>query len=252
MSCEIEGGARIPAPQDDNLLPPSDPTNPASFSEEIPAAQNAPEEVALDTSAAETSATQPEIPVGPPISAEDLGQLYEEYSEPLRAYLARLVRNRELAADLRQQVFEKALRSLQGDAKGRIVNARAWLYRIATNAAYDSLRRDRLIEWVPYDKLEPEDNPKQQNTYGDVMRTRAAAQTTPFEDEVAEKDVFNEALRTIPAHYASALILRHVNRWSYEEIAETLHTAPSGMKMLLSRALREFKTAYNDARERSA
>src|SRR3954447_4634405 len=73
--------------------------------------------------------------------------LYQEYQRPLLAYLTRLVSDREAAEDLCQETFIKAMRGWeQRDASASVA---AWLYRIATNTAYDYLRRRRRIRFTP-------------------------------------------------------------------------------------------------------
>src|SRR5712692_3309961 len=74
-------------------------------------------------------------------------RLFAEYQTPILNYLYRLVGDPVLAEDLVQEAFTRAWR-----ARAQLVvvdNPRAWLYRIATNAARDHLRRRRLIAWLP-------------------------------------------------------------------------------------------------------
>src|SRR5262245_22840666 len=74
-------------------------------------------------------------------------RLYQEHRRPLLAYLARVVGDRETAEDLCQETFLKALRGwAQHDPAASPV---AWLYRIATNTAYDYLRRRRRVALAP-------------------------------------------------------------------------------------------------------
>ena len=64
--------------------------------------------------------------------------LYEAYHGPVLAHLTRLVDDRSTAEDLCQETFLKALRGwARHDPAASPV---AWLYRIATNTAYDHLR----------------------------------------------------------------------------------------------------------------
>jgi DNA-directed RNA polymerase specialized sigma24 family protein len=60
-------------------------------------------------------------------------RLFAEYQTPILNYLFRLVGDPALAEDLVQEAFTRA-----GRARARLIvveNPRAWLYRIATNAA---------------------------------------------------------------------------------------------------------------------
>ena len=60
-------------------------------------------------------------------------ELYNAYCQPLYGYLYRLVGDVAHAEELVQDVFVRAYRALPGVAAES--NYRAWLYKIATNAA---------------------------------------------------------------------------------------------------------------------
>src|SRR5258707_5213910 len=75
-------------------------------------------------------------------------QIYDEYKTPIYNYVYHLVGNREQADDLTQDTFLKAFKALpKMDASLKLS---AWLYRIATNTAYDALRRRKLLAWLPW------------------------------------------------------------------------------------------------------
>ncbi|MGH7551089.1 MAG: RNA polymerase sigma factor [Gemmatimonadota bacterium] len=76
----------------------------------------------------------------------------DRFGPELRVHLARMLASDEDAEDVLQQVWIAAYRQPPDDDPGS--NVRAWLYRVATNAALDSLSRDRrrqrkLGEWDP-------------------------------------------------------------------------------------------------------
>src|SRR5690349_5134073 len=73
--------------------------------------------------------------------------IYEYYSDAIHRYAYRLLGNQEQADDITQDTFIKAYQNighLGGDP-----NMSAWLYRIASNACMDALRRRRRIAWLP-------------------------------------------------------------------------------------------------------
>src|SRR3954469_19253413 len=76
--------------------------------------------------------------------------LYRAQHGPLLAYLIRLVGDHAAAEDLCHEAFLKAFRSW--DQQAEILNVNAWLRRIATNTAYDYLRRRRRIHFSPLDE----------------------------------------------------------------------------------------------------
>lgn len=151
--------------------------------------------------------------------------LYNEYHQPIFGYLFRLLRDRERAEDVVQEAFTKAYRALprlDGDA-----NYRAWLYRIATNAAYDRLRRQRLIAWLPL--RDSDDDPALHYDHADDSDTSIQVQ---------------EALDKLPVRYRVPLLLYCVDGLSTAEISEVLGITRSGVKMRLARARRMFMDVH--------
>lgn len=74
------------------------------------------------------------------------------FGHELRVHLGRMLSSDEDAEDVLQQVWMTAYRRPPDDGPGS--NVRAWLYRVATNAALDALSQDRrrqrrLGEWDP-------------------------------------------------------------------------------------------------------
>jgi RNA polymerase sigma factor (sigma-70 family) len=88
-----------------------------------------------------------ELPPRAGEAAALIERLFADYQTPILNYLYRLVGEAGLAEDLAQETFTRAWH-----ACARLMavdNPRGWLYRIATNAARDHLRRRRLIAWLP-------------------------------------------------------------------------------------------------------
>src|SRR5712672_876163 len=103
------------------------------------------EEENEETSSSEPSTiTQPEH-----VNVADFEAIFLRYQSPITNFIYHLLGNREQAYDLAQYVFVKAYKALLG---GTIVHPgalSAWLYRIASNTTTDTLRRRRLISWLP-------------------------------------------------------------------------------------------------------
>ncbi|MDO5155547.1 MAG: anti sigma factor C-terminal domain-containing protein [Eubacteriales bacterium] len=73
-----------------------------------------------------------------------LQQLYAKYHKEIYLYLFSLCHNRELAEDLMQETFLKALLSL-ADAH---TNVRAWLYLVARNLYFNHQNRERKVTYL--------------------------------------------------------------------------------------------------------
>jgi RNA polymerase sigma-70 factor, ECF subfamily len=154
-------------------------------------------------------------------------RIYDEFKTPIYNYIYHLVGNREQADDLTQDTFLKAFKALpKMDASLKLS---AWLYRIATNTAYDALRRRKLISWLPWQDLDHE----------------PADMESPDPQETIETtELVRQALSQMPHTYRAALLLYTQEGFSYKEIAEALNIAESGVKMYLSRARHSFREHF--------
>jgi RNA polymerase sigma-70 factor (ECF subfamily) len=101
---------------------------------------------------------------------------------------------------------------------------RPWLFRIATNLAYDDLRRKRRIAWLPLG----------------VVDNRAQADVPPIE----EQEVVRLALQRLRPEEQVVLVLCGVEDHSYAEAAATLDTTPDAVRKRVARAKSRFRAAY--------
>src|ERR1700730_1282482 len=83
------------------------------------------------------------------VDVADFEAIFVRFQGPITNFIYHLIGNREQAYDLAQDVLVKAYKAL---LNGTIVQPGAlsgWLYRIASNTTTDTLRRRRLISWLP-------------------------------------------------------------------------------------------------------
>jgi RNA polymerase sigma-70 factor (ECF subfamily) len=151
--------------------------------------------------------------------------LYESHHDTIRAYLTRLVDDRAIAEELCHETFLKALRGW--DQSARVTNAVAWLYRIATNTAYDHLRRRRRIRFIPL---------------GEAAQPPSGAHS--MESRMDEQEPVQRALAQLPAPARRLLVLCACAGHSAEEIAATLGCSQNAVRLRLLRARERFRQVY--------
>lgn len=137
-----------------------------------------------------------------------------------------LVKDRDEADDLTQEVFIKAFRSLAG-FKGQ-AQVYTWLYRIAVN---------RCLDWLKNRGRRPEMSLERVEVYRTDEDTLQSPGTADAETEQRELGrALEKALRALSPDYRVALTLREVDGLSYEEIAEVIDCSVGTVKSRLFRA----------------
>lgn len=152
-------------------------------------------------------------------------QLFCDYQQPIMTYLDRLVGDSARAEELAQDAFVKAYRNLHRLPED--ANRRAWLYRIASNTAYDYLRRRRLVQWLPLQE-----------------RDSAAVPSRDPEGTLSDRDSVQRALGHLSPSQRSVLILYSVQGYSTREIGEMLGITQGAVKTRLCRARERFRQVY--------
>lgn len=137
--------------------------------------------------------------------------LMARHRGPLYSLLYNMVHNREETEDLLQEAFMKAFAALHTFNKEFAFST--WLYKIAINTTIDHLRKKKL-QTYSLDKPIQSKEGELKREYADVHAT------TDNELLSSEKSsLIAQAITELPDHYREAIILRHTEEKSYEEIA---------------------------------
>lgn len=142
--------------------------------------------------------------------------LVRDYHRRIFNYIFRIVGDDALAEDLTQDTYLRAFQGLAHVRPGS--NYRAWLFRIATNAATDELRRRKRRPVVPLDALP-------------FLRAH-----TPSEDERLGRVILDKALMEIPDHHRVILMLFEFAEFTAPEVGEVLGIAPEAARKRRQRA----------------
>ena len=169
--------------------------------------------------------------------------LIEPYADATYRLCLRMMGNEQDAADMAQEAFLRAWRSLSS-YKGQS-RFSTWLYRVTSNVCLDELRRgkrrkasslDERIDagWAPVDDM---DTPEHH-----AMRTE-------------QRRALERAIHELPEDMRSAVVLRDIQGCSYDEIADILGANVGTIKSRISRArarLREILSAQMELFDRTS
>lgn len=161
--------------------------------------------------------------------SEAASQLIERHYPRVFSFVSYLTNRKGQAEDLTQEVFTRALTSLQ-TFNGRY-QFEPWLIRIARNLVIDEARKD-VHRASPTD---PEDLPELEVVQPDADRV-----WNSMSQQIASAQV-KRALAKLPIRQRTALVLREIEEMSYAEIAQVLGTNVRGVEGTLRRAKARFR-----------
>ncbi|MDE2691757.1 MAG: sigma-70 family RNA polymerase sigma factor [Acidobacteriota bacterium] len=159
--------------------------------------------------------------------------LVERYQRPVFSLVLRMVRDHGVAEDVTQEVFVKAWMALSRyDPRRRFAS---WLFKIASNAAIDQLRRKKLpttpIETSDTDQLSILDRIEDERSESPDTLVKRRELSAALEAAVA-------ALRP---EYRLVVLLRFREELPYRDIAEATGMPLGTVKTNLRRARREIE-----------
>ncbi|MGA8042642.1 MAG: sigma-70 family RNA polymerase sigma factor [Terracidiphilus sp.] len=181
-------------------------------------------------------------------SEDAFAWLIARYHQPIYSLVARMIRDRADAADLTQEVFVKVFRGI-GSFHGES-SLRTWIYRIALREASNQRRwwmRHKQQE-VPMDQQVGGEESGNPVLVGDLLRDESES---PFEMAVhAENRARVEAaLSRVPEPFRTTLILRDLEGFVYEEVAEIQGVNLGTVKSRLVRGRAYLKALLTTERE---
>jgi RNA polymerase sigma-70 factor (ECF subfamily) len=189
-------------------------------------------------------------------SEDAFALLIAQYHQPLYSLIARSIQDPADAADITQEVFIKVFRSIRG-FHGE-ASLRTWLYRIALHEASNQRRwwsRHKRQEITIDSNANESDD---ESELPSLCATLADQRDSPF-DQAVQGQVRHRvelALQQLPEAYRTVVILREIEGFAYEEIAEILDVNLGTVKSRLTRgrsALRDvlvgIETANLEARQ---
>jgi RNA polymerase sigma-70 factor (ECF subfamily) len=168
-------------------------------------------------------------------------ELLTRYERPVFSLIYRMVRDRTLAEDLSQEAFIRAFNAI-GTYKTSYKFSN-WLLKIANNHTIDHLRKRRL-ETVSIDGS-PHARTADEVTQSQVVV--ASTDETPAE-YVEHRELgsqIEQAIAGLREEYRTVIVLRHVEGYAYDEIADIMDLPLGTVKTYLHRARGELRKSLS-------
>ena len=154
--------------------------------------------------------------------------ILKRYKNGIYNMIYQMIKNREETEDIVQETFVKAFKSLESYNDTYAFST--WLYKIAFNHCIDSIRKKKL-------KTLPLDKPmvlKEGETHHEIKDESTSPESDLLYSE--KKRMILETIQALPERYRIAILLRHQEDRSYEEISHILKLPIGTVKARIFRA----------------
>jgi len=155
-------------------------------------------------------------------------EIVERYQSKVFSIIYGILRNRNDAEDIAQQVFAKVYFSLKNfDFRSSLLT---WIYKITVNECYDYLRKKRVRKLVYESDFSEEDAQRMQNTDSAIQQGPAV------DTQLAQRDLVLKLLAKLSQDDRMLLLMKEVEGHSVEELSRMTGTNENTIKVKLFRA----------------
>ncbi|MEJ5287550.1 MAG: RNA polymerase sigma factor [Candidatus Kapaibacteriota bacterium] len=162
-------------------------------------------------------------------------ELVRRYKNFVYFVALRYVKNYDDAEDITQEVFIEALDKMKYFRKES--SLKTWLYRIAVNKSKNMLRKQKLVNLIPF--YRDDDDEERQLDFPDP------SQSNQLERKELEEKLI-EAISSLPEKQREVFSLRYFEKMSFNEISNLLGTSVGGLKANYFHAIRKIASLMKE------
>lgn len=154
--------------------------------------------------------------------------LVEKYLKPLYNFIFQLVRDKEAANDIIQDVFVKVWKNLSSyDSQKKFST---WIFAIAKNTAFDFLKKKKDIPFSAFENVD-------EGSILEYIEDKTILHSNELLQKMDNAKVAEEMLAALPVQTRTILLLHHVQGFSLTEIAEIFGQSSNTLKSQYRRAI---------------
>ncbi|MDQ6665126.1 MAG: sigma-70 family RNA polymerase sigma factor [Acidobacteriota bacterium] len=155
-------------------------------------------------------------------------EIVEKYQSKVFSIIHGIVRHRNDVEDIAQQVFTKVYFSIRNfDFRSSLIT---WIYKITVNECFDYLRKKKVRKLVYESDMSEDEVRRVENTEPAVDRQ------PPADSTLARRDYVLKLMTRVSEEERTLLMLKEVEGYSVEELAERLGMNENTIKVKLFRA----------------
>lgn len=164
-------------------------------------------------------------------------ELLTRYEKPVFSLVFRMIRDREKAEDVAQEAFVKAFNAIA--TYDPSYKFSSWLFKIANNLAVDQLRK-REPDTVSIHGSPGAHSREEQERTGFTLASTDEAPDAYVENRELGGQI-EAAIGKLRPEYRTAVLLRHVEGLSYQEVADIMEIPLGTVKTYIHRGRAQLK-----------
>ena len=155
-------------------------------------------------------------------------EIVERYQSKVFSIIHGIVRQRNDVEDIAQQVFAKVFLSLRSfDFRSSLIT---WIYKITVNECFDYLRKRKVRKLVYESDMSEDEARRVENSEPSVDRQ------VPMDESLASRDYAVKLLTRVSEEERMLLVMKEVEGFSVEELAQKTGMNENTIKVKLFRA----------------
>lgn len=162
------------------------------------------------------------------IDWEDLESIIENYYQALYRYCYKMLRNKEDAEDMVQEIFININATLKNKKNVELHNN--YLYKIAYNQCVNKIKRNNLIKFISFERSGIEVFQHKKDIY--------------FQDELSEE--LSEIMLLLKAEERSLLIFRAIDDMDYKEISTIMGKSTASLRKQYERTRKKIRNILKE------
>jgi RNA polymerase sigma factor (sigma-70 family) len=153
--------------------------------------------------------------------------LFDRYHRRLYNFLARMTLDRELAADLTQNVFLRMIRYRNSYRDG--LKFQSWIYQVARNVFSDHYQATK----------------NRKSDFVDVAKMKEEIRDQEDQEEQDEREqLLHRSMAMLNEEQRELLVLTRFQHMKYEEVADLMETTVANIKVKVHRAIAKLREHY--------
>lgn len=158
--------------------------------------------------------------------ANALKKVMDLYKNRIYNYLRLMVKDEQVAEELTQDTFVKVYfkaKTLRTD------NLKSWIYAIATNLARSEFRKKKIKALFSISEI----------------KESHVSYISDFEDNM----ILEQMIDSLPEKYRIPVVMKEINRFSFEEISTILNKPVGTVKTLVFRGKKRLRENFSESQD---